>query len=112
MSTEPISVMRLIDEVRALAAERPDYVDPRSGLRTNACSYVADEGGEACIFEQAFARLGLPADTYLTSAQLFAGEPTPDQIAWCQCVQGAQDSGSTWHHAVLRADRHIEMEAA
>jgi hypothetical protein len=116
---EPVPFARLIDEVRALAAERPSYVDPRSAPDINSCSYVTDERGEACIFGQAFARLGLPANilgTVCVSDLLcrvsvrafFSEKPTPPQRSWCQLVQSSQDRGTSWGSAVAHADQYFE----
>lgn len=106
-------------EVRRLAAEKPDYVYPRStGLCGDAnCYYTADapgnSTGEICIFGQAFQNLGVPAGVMAQSegsgaASVFDSLNIPAtavQWRWASRVQETQDAQAPWSVAVAEADR-------
>lgn len=117
----------LICEVRAVAAERPDFVySSQSGASIMECSYfgqaIGDPTGEPCIVGQAFKRLGgapeglLEAEGSESLDDAFLGtgigyilerfeiQRTTEQAKWLAAVQRAQDTGDSWRFAVEHAD--------
>lgn len=105
---------QLISTLRALAAERPDYVYKAPAHMTGfKCFYVhTDSSGEptgpGCIVGAALHRLGVPLEVLAEHE----GGPARDVIAsltygasWglmhrVGCVQGLQDTGHCWADAV------------
>lgn len=126
-ATFNIDLDALVQAVRDIARERPDFV---YGSMYAACSYQI-KGCPACIIGQALARIGVDVnvlmyldtggdleDTKFTSP--WSGDTTvrslagagsilldydPDiRIKWLNSVQEDQDNDSSWGDAVRRAD--------
>jgi hypothetical protein len=121
---DPIDVDKLIQAVRDIAAENPEFVykqhyDNGGGI---SCLYTLADGTPDCIIGRAMARIGQPlppqdpnggnACTLLNSSVGHWGvhEEAPlfgnrDKVQWLTVVQSHQDNGVTWSHAVSEADR-------
>ena len=113
---------RLVAEVRALAAEKPDFVYTAIDFHSDAdgggekCSYVhGNDGG--CIVGQGALRAGMDLDelsekdndgedTSVSSQFMDYGLST-DALGWLSAVQYYQDTGSPWGAAVAHADDRI-----
>ena len=119
MSFDP---KRLVAEVRALAAEKPDFVYTAIDFHSDAdgggdkCSYVhGDEGG--CIIGQAALRAGMDLDELRekdnddqdtsVSFQFAEFGLSIDELGWLARVQFHQDLKLPWGAAVARADDEI-----
>lgn len=106
-------------EVRALAAERPDFVytaqvsaDPNDVM----CGYAGEQSnstnGEGCIVGQALQRLGvskmelLALDGEIATRVIedITGMILADNTRWVRAVQAFQDMGMSWGGAVSFAD--------
>jgi hypothetical protein len=111
-------------EIRAAAAENPDFVyktPVRHGDLNSLPVYFDDSGAPSCLIGQGFFRLGLTLEdmrglntegvTYLQEEGVIEIELKP--ISWFQSVQDYQDtSGFTWRQAVENADAEkAESEA-
>lgn len=118
MTKYDFTVEDLRREVLAIAEERPDFVytaqKEREGLGIGAsCSYtgafVFSTEGEACIFGQAFTRLGVSKDALmgtstgivaLLSSKFRLDVHNFDYADALRRVQFSQDSGVPWGKAV------------
>ena len=114
----------VVAQVRALAAERPDYVYPGAD-NPRGCSYVDDDlgsgKGQGCLIGQALQRLGVPRDWLrehgdwspgdnggVTASVLLSHlEVAEDYTAsrFLNTVQMHQDGGEPWRLAVEAAER-------
>lgn len=126
---DTITVNRVIEEVRKIANERPDFVyadQPLSTptLQSNSCSYIsASYGipeGEGCIVGQALQKLGISEDAlqehegYIASGVLIRldihdqeeSEHTPE-LEWLDTVQSEQDTKKSWGEAIRVADEAL-----
>jgi hypothetical protein len=120
MSFDP---KRLVAEVRALAAEKPDFVYTAIDFHSDAdggrekCTYVhGDDGG--CIVGQAALRAGMPLDELRekdnddedtsVSVQFADYGLSADELLWLSKVQHAQDTNMPWGAAVDHADDAIQ----
>lgn len=125
MSEFTFTVDDVMAQVRALAAERPDYVY-RPVAPGALCSYVTGQDGQGCIVGQALMRLGVPKER-LAASEADEGTAVPadellqdlldldtaamatNEVGWIMSVQTGQDSGETWGKAVAYATVH-ELE--
>ena len=119
----------LIQEVRKIAAERPDFVYGKQGLISpDTCSYfgrdVGDESGSPCIIGQALKNLGVDT-SLLKQAEDECDDNmgiasaldvkhielayTDREALWLSHVQRKQDNGETWAEAVESADKWVEL---
>ena len=118
---------QVIEEVRRLAAEQPDFVyGTQEGADANEdCSYfgcaVGVTSGQACIVGQALASLNVDmSDLKRKEAKGFAmaiGEAleqgvvdilyTEEEQAWLSNVQYHQDREESWAQAVALADKAV-----
>ncbi len=113
---------QLIDEVRKLANEKPDFAyfkPPEARL----CSYTrsATSETEGCIFGQAILRLQPELRDSLTDCGIInllkllevIGPYEADRhdcknkVYWCAYVQNRQDYGNTWASSIDYADRKV-----
>jgi hypothetical protein len=117
-------VADVIREIRALAAERPDFIY-RQPVPGEGCKYVHRRSSgtvipnEGCIVGQACARLGWipPEEWEGTSAVRLLDLPRDPDTArpitpegdWITEVQAAQDGGNTWADAVAQADENMPL---
>lgn len=118
----------LIQEVRKIAAERPDFI--YSGQPNGShclCSYfgraIGDEAGSPCIVGQALKNLEVPMEGLREvehagedsdiSTVLDRGyvdiEYTGSEAMWLAKVQMKQDDGETWAKAVEEADKWVAL---
>lgn len=135
MSTkiEDLSVAQVVEAVRKLAEERPDFAywdqpERKAWLKANGidngfarCSYLgayaprnafdggseASYEGEGCIVGQALSSLGV-SDADLRSIEGEGAGFLPmrgGRSAWLIDVQVKQDAGLSWSDAVKHADR-------
>lgn len=118
----------LIQEVRKIAAERPDFVYGKQGVDNDTCSYfgrdIGDESGSPCIIGQALKNLDVDtsrlkvaedqlADDLLISSALDAEyielQYTDREAQWLQKVQTEQDYNECWAKAVEEADKWVTL---
>lgn len=124
-----LTTENLISEVRKLAKEQPDFVYPKTKeavkdeengeSNTLTCFYRSDEHHVACIFGQAFKRMGIEAPKEWEGKSIFAlqnpraaqlvtrlpiTDATFTQMKWCNEVQRNQDGGKRWGDCVGLAD--------
>ena len=133
MSEYNFTIHDVIREVRALAAEQPDFVYSAQPERAGydhqpECSYLGavqgEEGGKACIVGQALARLGVSRDDLLAVEGRGASAAILEQLGerqyrgiwseqeqWLNMVQSHQDYGDTWSGAVESADETVGVIA-
>lgn len=112
-----ITTQDLIDEVRKIAEEMPDFVYTTDDV--SGCSYfgreVGDPTGQCCIMGQAFKNLNVDTSKInetpvLTVGELIWGQVIPvtslneSQVEWLDHVQALQDEGSSWGEAVSIVD--------
>lgn len=121
------TIADLIEEVRSLASENPDFVYPEFKKPNNGrtCSYLKSQTSEkeGCVFGQSILNLQPSLKEFLKE---FDGEVDsgircclqklfPDidltypsvsreQLDWCEKVQDEQDRGSTWGEAIKIAN--------
>ena len=110
-----IDITQLVDDVREVAAERPDYTYPSA-----ECVYFWEDGTPACIVGHAFVRQGLTfedvgtrwagnSSDILTIFGEVLGQGTFNehmtQLEWLQLVQHEQDCKATWSEAITNADQ-------
>lgn len=114
-----ITIQNIIDTVRELANERPEFKYTDQGVHPETCSYLGrqlsePEMGEACIFGQAFAKLGVGRNILVgfegDSATAIANYATGITInketgRWMSHIQQLQDGGHTWSTALQIANR-------
>lgn len=119
-----IDLDKLIEAVRELAAENPDFVYRRPE-NLGPCRYDADAWGKGveehgCIIGRALARIGCHPEgswtQYLGGCRtlfqrhfgLSRSEPpaadVERRIVWLEIVQRSQDNRVRWGSAVARAD--------
>lgn len=111
----------VINEVRKLAAERPDFIYTQQGQvwdNYSTCSYVSaklgETYGEGCIVGQALQRLGVSKDrldnlegngasSVLADLEIL---PVGDKgtLSWLDRVQLKQDLGLSWGESIVRVD--------
>lgn len=118
----------LIQEVRKIAAERPDFIYGNQGVVTDLCSYfgraVGDESGSPCIIGQALKNLGVDTSrlkqaegdyddgTGIDAAldeQFIELTYTVQEAQWLAKVQSSQDFGKPWAGAVEEADKWVTL---
>lgn len=117
----------LIQEVRKIAAERPDFIYSNQGVDTNLCSYfgraVGDESGSPCIVGQALKNLevnteelwevehaGKDSDIGTVLGRGYVDiECTGIEAMWLARVQMRQDDGLSWAEAVEEADKWVAL---
>lgn len=114
-----ITTQDLIDEVRKIAEEMPDFV--YGSPSTKGCSYfgreVEDPTGQCCIMGQAFKNLKVDTsqidespEGLSTVGELIWGQVIPvtplneSQVEWLERVQALQDDGISWGEAVSIVD--------
>lgn len=118
---------QVIEEVRRLAAEQPDFVyGNQEGADVNEdCSYfgcaIGDTSGQACIVGQALANLDVdmtnlqrkevkgfgPAIGEALESRVVAIPYTEEEQAWLGNVQYHQDRKEPWARAVELADKAL-----
>ena len=121
-----IDPMKLVADVRQLAAERPDYI--YDGPTPGTCFYFHGPGEPGCIIGHALAKQGMSWDdmsgdnesdnhpawatlaSNVTRARL-RGEPVPLHDGWYSedmhfltLVQQHQDQHNRWSEAITYAD--------
>ena len=114
-----ITTQDLIDEVRKIAKEMPDFV--YATAFTKGCSYfgrqIGDPTGQCCIMGQAFKNLGVDTskideshEGVSTVGGLILDNLIPvtylnnSQVEWLDNVQRLQDEGFSWGETVVIAD--------
>lgn len=111
---------RLVDAVRKLAAENPDFMYTRQDASNPtpdevfaACNYYPTEGNpQGCIIGAAMRSLGHDLDApawrciaaYEALGDTFGEAIDHGTQAWATAVQANQDAGMTWSQAVRAAD--------
>lgn len=116
-----ITTQDLIDEVRKIAEEMPDFV--YGSPSTKGCSYfgqeIGDPTGQCCIMGQAFKNLKIDTSKIVESPselstvgeliweQVIPVTPLNEtQVDWLERVQALQDDGISWGEAVSIVDSH------
>lgn len=110
-----ISTSELEAEVRAVAAEHPDFVYemPLIDGVNNGCVYFDEDGSPSCLIGQGLARLGFNAEDFSHDGN--NGMAIDDLLShwnlaslsesrWLSDVQMIQDDGENWSYAVRAAD--------
>ena len=108
-----ITEQDIINEVRRLAADNPDYiyVSP-GGSEYSSCVYIHDGKG-SCIVGRALVNNGFDPEKVsqhegLTADEMLVAlgikEETDFEQVWLDRVQTLQDSGTPWADAVEEAD--------
>lgn len=114
-----ITTQDLIDEVRKIAKEMPDFV--YATPFTKGCSYfgrqIGDPTGQCCIMGQAFKNLGVDTseigethEGVSTVGELIMDSLIPvtylnySQVNWLNNVQRLQDEGFSWGESVSLVD--------
>ena len=114
-----ITTQDLIDEVRKIAEEMPDYVYMTGDV--SGCSYfgreIGDPTGQCCIMGQAFKNLKIDTSKIdetpvgvSTVGELIWNDEVPvvaldgSQVDWLDRVQRLQDEGISWGEAVSIID--------
>ena len=117
------TVADVIEQVRALAAERPEFVYRSTSTDDGdhpSCSYVTGADGQGCIIGQALMRLGVEEERLADLEDSIPGGMGADTLLfrllgrgyaegemWISAVQASQDTGIPWGKAVKIADeRH------
>lgn len=119
---DSIDPVKLVQAVRELAAERPDFVYKSDPYREGpGCLYTLADGTPDCIMGCAMARIGQPLppqkvgtheanectllneDVYTWYGALGVGAESVT-MKWLASVQNHQDNGYTWEAAVREAD--------
>lgn len=116
---------QVIEEVRRLAAEQPDFVYGDQEGAGDACSYfgcaVGDTSGQACIVGQALANLNVDMSDLkrkeVGGQGMAIGEAlewdvveipyTVEEQTWLDNVQYHQDRAGSWAQAVEQADKAL-----
>jgi hypothetical protein len=122
----------VVQEVRKIAAERPDFIYRKPQYKSNgvlvdsaSCMYINSPEGEepipGCIFGHALLNLGVEPDRIRKYEGAIASsivrnllrEATVDVLNadWMNKVQDAQDDGVAWGDAVASADEAAERRA-
>jgi len=111
---------RLINEVRRLANERPNFVynRPEFGSGPAPCRYVHD-GQPSCLVGCAAWNLGLINATIESTSMNVGGVVvlndelgfglSNEHVDWLSTAQSLQDDGATWATAVESADEVIPV---
>ena len=118
----------LIQEVRKVAEERPDFIySDQTESTLNLCSYfgraIGDESGSPCIVGQALKNLEVPMEGLRVvehagedsdiSTVLDRGDVAVDysgsEAMWLAKVQMKQDEGFPWAYAVEEADKWVAL---
>lgn len=102
----------VVKEIRRLAAENPDHVDPNSSDPLLICRYFS-YGKPSCIVGHMMSELYpskyLPGYEGCGAREVFdsldQGIPV-GVMDWVERVQDNQDSGFSWSEAVASADQH------
>ena len=115
-----LTVEEVERELRALAAENPDFKYNPTEKEADACYYHRQANSDpkendGCIFGQAFQRLGVTKETLalaryrtaINSLWLYTNESVPDSWGY---VQRAQDSGGTWGEAIKFLDKQEDPQ--
>jgi hypothetical protein len=125
--TTTITVSDVINQVRLLANQNPDFVYRPSYERTGheGCSYVTGSEGKGCIVGQALANLGVERSVLASVEGEHAvgalvavgivrsedphhasrGDAWSPEEKWLMAVQRQQDDSKPWSEAVARADQ-------
>lgn len=116
---------QVIEEVRRLAAEQPDFVYSKQEGAGDNCSYfgcaLGDTSGQACIVGQALANLNVDMMGLKGKEAKDVGMAigvalehgvvtipyTEREARWLDDVQYHQDRGETWAQAVALADKAL-----
>lgn len=117
------TVQSVIDEIRKLASEEPDFIYTEQEYASAAigCSYLGasidyPNEGKACIVGQALERLGVSREELkkleLSTAsdaimQSGFGATTAKERAgldWINTMQSGQDNGMSWRNCLLSTD--------
>ena len=123
-TTKKITGEQLIETVRAVAHEHPNFVYNSHEVPGKACFYRNEITGEPdCIIGRALDALGvLPEEMGLNntvSVLILLGtlsdsglveEISQSQMNWLCRVQSYQDSGDTWGDAVRKADKWVVFQ--
>lgn len=114
-----ITTQDLIDEVRKISAEMPDFVYMTGDVA--GCSYfgrgIGDPTGQCCIMGQVFKNLSIDTskideshEGVSTVGELIWDQVIPvtplnkSQVDWLNLVQSLQDEGISWGEAVSIVD--------
>lgn len=117
----------VIEEVRRLAAEQPDFVYSNQGGAGGECSYfgctVGDSSGQACIVGQALANLNVDMSDLkhwedkgygmgiaeALEKKVVAIPYTEREARWLDNVQYPQDFADSWTVAVEEVDKLVKL---
>ena len=117
---------QVIEEVRRLAEEQPDFVYGHQEGAVGECSYfgcaLKDTSGQACIVGQALANLNVDMSDLkrkedrgigMAIAEAFEWEVvdipyTEEEVRWLGDVQYHQDNKEPWAQAVALADKALQ----
>lgn len=113
---------QLIQEIRKLATDWPNFVYERCG---SACNYTKSKNNpnKGCIFGQAILNLqpdlkelltnnnSTPITTVLLNLLDFEykQEVNGNKISWCAEVQNKQDYGQSWANAIKLSDERYPI---
>ena len=112
---------QIIDEVRRLAAEQPDFVYERPmvedehgrWVESSRCQYLHADG-PGCIIGHAMAGIGVSVPVTCEGKgvrdvlRFFGIDFTVDEGLFLATVQRAQDRGERWGYAIGEADAELE----
>ena len=116
---------QVIEEVRRLAAEQPDFVYSEQEGAVGECSYfscaIGDSSGQACIVGQALASLNVDMSDLKRKEDKGIGMAictvleqgvveipyTEEEARWLGNVQYYQDREEPWARAVALADKEM-----
>ncbi len=119
-----ITVDDVVNEVRSIATERPEFIYLEQPLeneetRSTTCSYLSaglyTDEGEGCIVGQALSKLGITDDELrrvenagAADALIAVGVKGARDLRgfhWLNSVQSQQDIGMPWGDAIAWADQ-------
>jgi len=137
MRDMPYTLDDLVNAVREVAAERPDFIYKRRTYTNHekVCVYTEPDGTPSCIIGVALARVGDPVPSwdedrfYSPSVDreltIFGtrvwldyfgidniwneSDEVRSRIHWLNYLQNQQDNGATWSEAVEWADRNYAI---
>lgn len=112
---------QIIDTVRELANENPDFVYERPlvenahgvTVESSRCQYLHADG-PGCIMGHALSRQGISVPVSFEGKGIndvlraFGFAPTDEQARWLNNVQRSQDKGNAWSFAVVDGDMAVE----
>lgn len=117
---------QVIEEVRRLAEEQPDFVYTDQEVANEECSYfgcaIGNTTGQACIVGQSLANLNVDMSDLkrkedngygMSIAEVLGWRVvdipyTEREAKWLGDVQYHQDRGETWAQAVALADKALQ----